>query len=152
MPTPGIIHSGYSAVGIIGEVDWGEWDFASQKSFAFGVDGSSSIEGGFKMRPFTFPFMYWGYLTPGDRDFSWMQMELNIGTVGDFQANTAAFIIISLTNVRFAGVKPGRSGWDPTHGHWRQLFMSYEQLAPVVSVTGGQSGGSGSFGGGSGQS
>ena len=132
--TPGFELGDLVVVGLIGEVDWDEMDTAVQESAAFGLDGVSVMEGGFRKRNFSFPFMYYGYATPADRDFSLMQLELFVGTVETLNGYTPTFQIISLANVRLAGIKFGRPGWDALHGFWRQIFLRFEQLAPVPSI------------------
>lgn len=146
----GFAHDDWWALGLVGKVDWSGLPSRVQGGEAFGVDGVSCIEGGFSKRSFKFPFMVWNYSTPGQRDYAMMQMELKQGGVGAFKANTAAYTIISLPDVRFAELVPGRSGYDPIHLFWREMFLTFEQLSPIPADNNGQGNGGGTFGNGAG--
>lgn len=146
----GFAHDDWWAVGLVGQVDWSEWEVRVQEGAAFGVDGISTIEGGFGKRVFQFPFWIWGFTSPAQRDYAVMQMELKQGGVGPFKANTSLYTIINLPDVRFANLKPGRSGVDATHGFYRELFLTFQQLAPIPAFNNGEGNGGGTFGDGDG--
>lgn len=131
---PGFTHSAFQVNGLIGQIDWHPWGVAVQEAFAFGVDGTSVIEGGLKSRPFSFPMMVWGYSSVALRDRDFFQIELQIGSYGNFQARTPNTTIVNADAVRFAAMKPGRSGYDYQHGYWRELHFDFVQLVPPVQL------------------
>lgn len=126
----GFIHAGVTVLGVIEEVDWGSWDVAAQFASSFGVLGTSVIDGGLKIRPFSFQMILDGYVSQPARDSAIAQLELKIGKVGTFKAYNAIELFVNYTDVRFAGLRQGRSGYDAIHGYWRKCFFMFEQLAP----------------------
>ena len=134
MPTAGFVFNGVGVVGLVGEIDWGEWDVAVQAASAFGVVGTSVIDGGRRIRPFSFPTMVWGFSDPASRDAWVMGFEAYLGQVGGLVVNTTATTIVNLPYIRFAGLKPGRSGQDAVHGYYRRIIFSWEQLQPPAGM------------------
>jgi hypothetical protein len=127
----GFVHGDYSVGGLVQEIDWGEWQSADQKSFAFGVQGSSVINGGLAVRRFSFPMMVWGYGDAPTRDAALFQLELNIGVVAGLTVTVGYGTIVNIpNNVRLASVVLGKSGVDFVHQYFRQLFLMFEQLQP----------------------
>ena len=134
MPTAGFVFNGAGVTGLVSEIDWGEWDVAVQTASAFGVVGTSVIDGGRRMRRFSFPMMVWGWTDPASRDNWMMSFEAYLGQVGSLVVNTTAATIVNLPYVRFSALKPGRSGQDGVHGYYRRITFAWEQLQPPAGM------------------
>lgn len=138
MPAPALYHAGATILGMINDVDWGPWQNAVQRSYAFGIDGTSVINGGLVIREITVPFIFWNYnsvyTSQAARDGALAQLELRIGQVGNLQMDTAAETIANLQNCRFAALKQGLGRSDAYHGYWRHIVMVFEQLAPPAQL------------------
>lgn len=130
MPTPCLYHAGASLLGMIQDIEWGEWLVAVQRASAFGVDGTSVIHGGLVIREFTVPMIVMGYASTAQRDGDLAQFELRLGKVGMFQADTAFETVAYLPDVRMAALRQGLGRSDAIHGYWRQIWITFEQLRP----------------------
>jgi hypothetical protein len=134
--TIGIIYGPLNVVGLINEIDYGGWDARDQKSYAFGTNGVSTIRGGLAMRPFAVSIIVWGYGTPALRDADFMVWELGIGSVFGLTLNAATLTLANFpSNIRLAGIKPGRPGYDDVHLFYRSYIFFFEQLEPPPAPT-----------------
>lgn len=131
MSLPGLTFNGSTVNGLIEEIGWGQWAVDEQESHAFGVEGTSSIQGELIKRDFTVPLILTGYATQLLRDTAVASLEASAGTVGalELRVGGGTVLFTQSANVKLVGVQRGKSGADGVHLNWRQLMFSFRQLA-----------------------
>lgn len=118
-------------VGIVEEIAWGEWSVDQQEAHAFAVEGVSSIEGALVSRDFEVPLILDGYATQVLRDSAILELERQSGKVGALILRVAGGTVIfnQTENIKLLTIRRGKSGYDATHLHWRNISFLFRQLS-----------------------
>lgn len=131
MALPGITFGSYTLNGLVQQISWDQWGLDIQEAHAFGVAGTSSIEGARTTRDFTVPIVISGFATALLRDAVAEAWEKLAGLSRTLQIRVGDGVVIfneSTPYVKLMGVKPEWSGVDTTHGHFRMLAITFRQL------------------------
>lgn len=131
MSSPGLTFKSTVVNGLVEEIGWGEWQADSLETHAFGVEGTSSVEGSLAMRDFEVPLIFQGYTTQVLRDNAVLVLERLATKTGSLEIRVAGGTVIFTqnANVKLLSVRRGKSGVDAIHGYWRNLVFVFRQLA-----------------------